>query len=283
MQESRSEQGEIIVKVNLKSFSIKRRVQQDGRVSLAFRVSFTDSDHDISPMLHCTQHIDEFCMRLRGIMGFWAAHAFEDGLYYLLPSPTGIRFLVSAGSLFKRVKSPVEPGESDDPFDILRGYRYVDEQVLRGFETVQLTFPGDELADLIDKTRLSYKVRDLAKGVSAEIDEVAAARLRYKYREVAKIIFRNDETKERFIKALHGPHAESFRDCVQATYRGTRNMSMGNVMHLEVHSDGASSFMFIRRNMEKLDEYGRGAYCGNGGWINHHNADGSSAGFSTHT
>ena len=269
------------MKVNLKSISVKRHVRQDGRVSLSFRVAFTDSDHDISPMLHCAQHIDEFCMRLRGTTGFWTAHAFEDGLYYLLPSPTGIRFLVSNSSMTKRVR--VKDRDSEDGIASLMGYKYVEEQVVLGFETVHLTFPGDELANLIDKTRLSYKVRDLAKGVSAEINEMDAIRLRYKYREIAKIIFQNDATKRSFVASLHGPHAESFRQCVQGTYRGTKNMSMGNVMHLEVHPDGKESFMFIRRSLEKLDEYGRGIFCGNGGWIHHHNADGSSAGFSTHT
>ena len=264
------------MKTNLKSISVKRRVQQDGRVSLAFRVSFTDSDHDISPMLHCTQHIDEFCMRLRGTMGFWSAHAFEDGLYYLLPSPTGIRFLVSNSSMTKRVR--VKDCDSEDGIASLMGYKYVEEQVVLGFETVHLTFPGDELADLIDKTRLSYKVRDLAKGVSAEINEMDAIRLRYKYREIAKIIFQNDATKRSFVAASHGPHAESFRQCVQGTYRGTKNMSMGNLMHLEVHPDGAESFMFIRRSMEKLDQFGNGIGCGNGGWIKH-----GDAGYSTHT
>ena len=269
------------MKVNLKSISVHRHINQDGRVSLTFRVAFTDSDHDISPMLHCAQHIDEFCMRLRGTMGFWSAHAFEDGLYYLLPSPTGIRFLVSNSSMTKRVR--VKDCDSEDGIASLMGYKYVEEQVVLGFETVHLTFPGDELADLIDKTRLSYKVRDLAKGVSAEINEMDAIRLRYKYREIAKIIFQNDATKDRFVAALHGPHAESFRDCVRPTFHGTRNMSIGNLMHLEVHPDGAESFLFIRLNMGLLDEGGRGAFCGNGGWILHHNAAGEASGFSTHT
>jgi hypothetical protein len=186
---------------------------------------------------------------------------------------------------------PVE--NPDYPDGSLRRIKYVREQVTMAYKRVDLIFPGKAIADLLDKTKLSYKVKDLSRGVTASIDEMEAAGLRYKFRERARIVFTNERARERFHKTLKGPDAESFKRCVWGVSRGCKNMSMGNMVHLEVYTDGRESFGWSRWDAEHEDykeatrfrspTHPRAAYCGNGGWILHRDDDGTSRGFSTHT
>ncbi len=258
------------MKCNLKSFKATRKVAQDGRTLLGLQIGIVGRDDEYWTMIHCGQHIIEFVLQLRGQIRGGTANVFNHCLYYLETHATGIRLLVnhSVMTVAQRVKDDTE----------LMGYRY--ERVdTTGFTREYLTVPGDILADVIDQTKLSFRVKDLSKGTMAEITERQAKEIRYEKREKVTVAYNSPMAERRLRYHLHAgsPHREEIRDCLKGCLRMARSYSMGNHVELRIGTDGRESFNWIIYNLGEDPRLGKRSWCMNGGWIKH------DVGFRTHT
>jgi len=255
------------MKCNLKSFKVRQYIGQDGRTILDMRIAF--DDEELFVMLHCKQHIQEFLLGLRGHTPYMTGHVFNDGLRYLESYPTGIRFLIH--------KSGMTNNEYRKDDTTLTGYKYVPVQEPMGFVQRTLYVPGKILTDKIDETNLSYKVKDLSKGLTAEITEAEAKHIRYDHREKVKVVFVRPEAEERFRAVLRSPHRKEIQDCLAGCLRIGRNHSMGNQVSLTINTDGSESFYWMLLDQEHKTKAGGQVMWMNGGWIKHEQ------GFRTHT